>query len=140
MQLHQLKPKTKNKSKKRIARGGKRGTTSGRGQKGQKSRAGHKIRPAERDTLLKIPKLRAQKKPALRKSNLRVLNIADIRKKISGVIDKKSLLEARFINSVDDDVKILGKGKADEKVQIEGVRTSKKAKEKIEKAGGSVKL
>jgi ribosomal protein L15 len=34
----------------------------------------------------------------------------------------------------------LGKGRADDKVRIEGVRTSKKAKEKIEKAGGSVKL
>jgi large subunit ribosomal protein L15 len=139
MELHQLQPKTKNRGKKRIGRGGKRGTTSGRGQKGQKSRSGHRIRPAERDMILKFPKLRAQKKPAMRKRGIRILNIADIRKKISGTIDKKSLFEAGFIASVETDVKILGKGKADDKVRIEGLITSKKAKEKIEKAGGSVK-
>jgi large subunit ribosomal protein L15 len=140
MQLHQLRFKNKNKDKKRIARGGKRGTTSGRGQKGQKSRSGHRIRPAERDMVLKFPKLRAQKKPAMKKRGIRILNIADIRKKISGVIDKKSLFEAGFIASVETEVKILGKGKADDKVRIEGLAISKKAKEKIEKAGGSVKL
>ncbi len=42
----------------RIGRGGKRGTTSGRGQKGQKSRAGRRIRPAARDLVLKFPKWR----------------------------------------------------------------------------------
>jgi large subunit ribosomal protein L15 len=140
MQLHELKPKTKNKAKKRIARGGKRGTTSGRGQKGQKSRSGHKIRPAERDTILRLPKLRAQKKPALSKKNIRAINMADIRKKITGVIDKKALLEAGFITSLETEIKILGKGKIDGKTRIEGVKTSGKAKEKIEKAGGSVKL
>jgi len=45
MQLHQLKPKNKLKKAKRIGRGGKRGTYSGKGIKGQRSRAGAKIRP-----------------------------------------------------------------------------------------------
>lgn len=40
MQLHELKPKHKAKKKKRVGRGGKRGTFSGRGVKGQKARAG----------------------------------------------------------------------------------------------------
>lgn len=60
MQLHELQPKTKNKKKKRIGRGGKRGTYCGRGLKGQKSRAGRRIRPAVRDVILRIPKLRGK--------------------------------------------------------------------------------
>ena len=56
MQLHELRNKKRNK--KRIARGGAHGKTSGRGTKGQKSRAGHRIRPAERDLIKKLPKLR----------------------------------------------------------------------------------
>src|SRR3989344_4212384 len=58
MQLHHLQPKTKFRKGRRIGRGGKRGTTSGRGTKGQKARAGHKIRPALRDIMKKLPKRR----------------------------------------------------------------------------------
>lgn len=40
MQLHTLTPRTKNKSRMVVGRGGKRGKTSGKGTKGQNSRAG----------------------------------------------------------------------------------------------------
>ncbi len=60
MQLHELQPNHYNKEAKRIARGGKRGRTSGRGQKGQKSRSGRKIRPAIRDFVQRLPKLRGK--------------------------------------------------------------------------------
>ena len=65
MQLHELQPFHRLKRKaQRVGRGGKRGTTSGKGTKGQKARAGHRIRPAERDLIIRIPKLRgfAQRK------------------------------------------------------------------------------
>lgn len=58
MQLHQIQPLHKPKGKKRIGRGGKRGTYSGKGIKGQSSRAGAKIRPEIRDLIKKIPKKR----------------------------------------------------------------------------------
>ena len=58
MEIHKLKIRSAYRNKKRVGRGGKRGTTSGRGQKGQKSRAGHRIRPAVRDTINRLPKLR----------------------------------------------------------------------------------
>ena len=58
MQLHTLQATHKSKSKKRVGRGGKRGTYSGKGVKGQSSRAGHKIRPGTRDLIQQIPKLR----------------------------------------------------------------------------------
>jgi len=64
MQLHEIQPIHKNKSKKRVGRGGKRGTYSGRGLKGQKSRAGRKIRPAIRDLMQRTPKLRGVKNTA----------------------------------------------------------------------------
>ena len=58
MQIHELKPKHKNKDKKRIGRGGKKGTYSGKGNKGQKSRAGRKMVPIIRELIKKYPKLR----------------------------------------------------------------------------------
>lgn len=61
MQFHHIQPQTHFRDARRIGRGGKRGTTSGRGTKGQKSRAGHKIRPALRDIIKKIPKKRGYK-------------------------------------------------------------------------------
>jgi len=60
IQLHQIQPEHKLKKKKRVGRGGKRGTYCGRGIKGQKSRAGAKIRPALRDLIKRIPKKRGE--------------------------------------------------------------------------------
>lgn len=74
MQLHQIKPSHKSKSEKRIGRGGKRGTYSGRGIKGQKARAGAKKRPALRDFVKKIPKKRGYRfrhKFKIQKSNIK---------------------------------------------------------------------
>src|SRR3989344_7530724 len=59
MSLHQLKRMTK-RAYRRVGRGqsSTRGKQSGRGGKGQTARAGHKIRPAMRDIIKKIPKRR----------------------------------------------------------------------------------
>ncbi|MCH8048711.1 uL15 family ribosomal protein, partial [Patescibacteria group bacterium] len=58
MQIHELKPVHKRSQKKRIGRGGKRGTYSGRGMKGQKSRAGNRPAPVVRELLKRYPKLK----------------------------------------------------------------------------------
>ena len=73
MMLHEIQSTDAKKSKKRIGRGGKRGTYSGKGVKGQKSRAGSKIRPAIRDIMNQTPKLRGVKNTGAkkRKSNTR---------------------------------------------------------------------
>src|SRR3990167_10953303 len=68
MQLSNLKPKTARSNRKRVGRGGKRGTTSGHGTKGQKGRAGASVRPGFRGGDNRIwqlfPKQRgASKKP-----------------------------------------------------------------------------
>lgn len=59
MQIHQLRVQTKRR--KRVGRGGKRGNYSGKGMKGQKARAGRKIRPQIRELVLRIPKHRGEK-------------------------------------------------------------------------------
>jgi large subunit ribosomal protein L15 len=67
MQLHELKPRHKLKKKKRVGRGGKRGTYSGRGQKGQLARAGRKLKPIVREIIKRYPKLRGYKFKARKK-------------------------------------------------------------------------
>lgn len=61
MQLHELRPLHRGKKRKRVGRGGKRGTYSGRGQKGQKSRAGRRLKPVIREIIKRYPKLRGYK-------------------------------------------------------------------------------
>lgn len=76
MQLHDIQPKSRRKKKKRIGRGGKKGTYCGKGVKGQKSRAGAKIRPELRDLVKKVPKLKGYRfKRYKRKSKKRKVKI-----------------------------------------------------------------
>ncbi|MEK7464284.1 MAG: 50S ribosomal protein L15 [Patescibacteria group bacterium] len=139
MQLHQLKPRTKRRNIKRVGRGGKRGTYSGRGTKGQKARSGHVIRPAERDLFSRIPKLRGVKNRPRREKPIEI-NLGLLDSKIKGsIVNRKTLVEAGLIGGLRDDVKILSMGEVNKKLMVEGLKMSKKAKEKIEKAGGEVK-
>lgn len=120
--------KQKNKKSQRVARGGKRGTTAGRGTKGQKSRSGHRIRPAKRDLLIRLPKLRGYKNKPIKKKPA-VFNISDLEKLPETVFNVKTFGEK---------VKILGKGELTKAISIENLPVSKNAKAKIEKAGGKV--
>jgi len=139
MQLHQLKPTIKSRKKKRIGRGGKRGTYSGRGQKGQKARAGHRIRPAERDLIQRLPKLRGFKFKPLKPKPV-IINLSDLEKKIKGdVINRQILLEAGLIRKSNKRIKILGNGEVKKAFKIEGLEISQSAKNKIETAGGFIK-
>jgi len=135
MQLHNLS--IKNKKGRRVARGGKRGTTSGRGTKGQKSRSGHRIRPAQRDLLIRIPKLRGYSNKPKSEANL-ILNLSDLSGIKADVINREAL-KVHFGKKFQDEIKILNKGEIKKAVKIEGIKVSKAAKEKIEKAGGTVK-
>lgn len=132
MQLHLLKPSNELKAKKpRVGRGGKRGTFSGRGTKGQKARAGRRMRPAERELIQRLPKLRGVKHKGLGQK-LPVLNVGDLDKIAAandGVISEKTLGRR---------VKILGEGEIKTPIVIKALLVSKTAKEKIEKAGGKI--
>lgn len=120
--------KQKNKRVQRVGRGGKRGTTSGKGTKGQKSRAGHKIRPAQRDLLIRFPKLRGFGNKPL-SHDMDVLNLSDLQESKETTFSKKTV----------GDVKILGGGELKKAVTVDGLKVSKSARAMIEKAGGQVK-
>lgn len=143
MQLHQLRPKHKLKKKKRVGRGGKRGTYSGRGIKGQKSRAGRRLKPAIREFIKRYPKLRGYKFKPLRQKPA-VINIGILGKKFKAgsVINPQALLKLRLIHRIKGKipkVKILGKGEIEKALIVEGCEVSKSAEEKIEKIGGQIK-
>ena len=146
MQLHNIKPKNKSKKSRRIARGGKRGGYSGRGIKGQKSRAGAKIRPAVRDLIMKFPKRRGRAKHAFKSlfTKPAILNLKDIEKNFRDgeIVSPKTLFERGLVRrkkGVWPEVKILGDGEISKKLAFQNILLSKSARDKIDKAGGSVK-
>lgn len=143
MQLHEIRPIHKKKKRKRVGRGGKRGTYSGRGMKGQRSRAGRRMKPAIRSLIKRYPKLRGYGfnpvglKPA-------VVNIGTLEKKFKSndIVNPETLLKYGLIRRIKGKtpaVKILAEGKLTKKLVIEGCILSKTAKSKIEKSGGSIK-
>lgn len=144
MQLHELKTINKLKKRRRVGRGGKRGTYSGRGQKGQKSRAGRRLKPAIRELIKRYPKLRGYKfKGKNNKEELVILNLDILEKKFkeNEKVNSKILLERKIIFKIKGKtpkVKILGEGGITKKLIIENCLISKQAKDKIEKAGGKV--
>ncbi len=147
MQLNNLKANKNRRDSKRIGRGGKRGKTSGAGMKGQKARAGNSMRPALRDIIKKLPKLRGHgihgNKDKSIINKYFPINLRQINEKFSDgdVINQESLLKAGLVDKKKGRVpriKVLANGEIDKKVKIDGLLISKTAREKIEKAGGSV--
>lgn len=135
MQLHQLQPIHKKKSGKRVGRGGKRGTYSGRGQKGQKARAGHNIRPAIRDFIKQIPKLEGPRFNAPEKY-VAIINLKDISKKYKEgeTVSSATLIEKQLVRRIKGkvpEVKILGMGELKFKVKFENVKMSKSVEKKM---------
>ena len=125
MQLHEAKSHTLFRSKKRVGRGGKRGKTSGRGTKGQKARAGRKIRPQIRDIIKKIHKRRGYGRNRSRSINPRnvkpqVVNLGDLNKKLKdGEVVTKELLIERGLIEFNGPVKILGGGRLTKKLSFD---------------------
>jgi len=142
MQIHQLKPKHKKKEKKRVGRGGKKGTYCGRGIKGQKARAGRKMQPIIREILKKYPKLRGYKFSSLKKE-IAIVNVEVLDKKFKDgdIITPQVLIEKKIIKKIKGKippVKILGRGNLSKKLTVQNCFLSESAKSKIEKAGGKV--
>ncbi|MBI2041767.1 MAG: 50S ribosomal protein L15 [Candidatus Nealsonbacteria bacterium] len=143
MQLHELKPYHKRKSRKRVGRGGKRGTYSGKGVKGQNSRSGRKFPPAIRELIKRYPKLRGYRFKT-QDSNIEVINLDVLDKNFEAgqTVNPQALSEKKLIRNVKGKmpkVKILGGGKITKSLTFENCLVSKQAKEKIEKANGLVK-
>lgn len=138
MQRHNLSSKTYFREHRRIGRGGKRGTFSGRGIKGQRARAGFKVRPAERDILKKIPKLRGYKFKSFR-AKPAVINLVDLDKKFQSgsVISPETLAASGLVTKIKGKlpkIKILARGETKKKFTFKNVAMSRQAKEKANPA------
>ena len=148
MQIHEIRRVHANKKKKLVARGGKRGKTAGRGGKGQTARAGNKRRPAMRDIIKKLPKLRGHGKNRAKSVfdrgpeavvNVQALNVF----KAGDVVTPTSLVAKGLISQSfgkHPKVKILGTGDIAIAITLEGCTVSASAREKIEKAGGTITI
>lgn len=143
MQIHQLTVK-KRKDKKTVGRGGKRGTYSGRGNKGQKARSGASIDPlfeGGRSSLVeRLKKVRGFKSLAAKKA---VLKLETLEKtfKDGDVISIETLLASKIIDKADvkKGVKILATGEISKKLTISAeLLCSGSAKDAIIKAGGKI--
>ena len=152
MQAHNLS-KSNNKKAKRIGRGGKRGSFSGRGIKGQKARAGRRVRPQIRDIIKKLHKRRGYGRNRAQsvnanKAKIAAVNLREIDKKFSALggsafggkdiirITPQMLVEVGLVKKVRGDkmpkIKILGNGKLTKKLIFDkSFLMSKSAKEKI---------
>ena len=146
MQIHNLKRKIKNKKKVQVARGGKRGKTAGRGTKGQKARAGHKIRPELRDMIKRIPKLRGRGVNS--NKSIQTDAVAVNLDLLSGfkageIVSPKILTDKGVISTISGRyprVKLLSVGDISVALKVRDCEVSAGAKAKIEKAGGTVTL
>jgi large subunit ribosomal protein L15 len=133
----------KYKKRKRIGRGtgSGLGKTSGRGHKGQKSRAGHSQHPTFQGGAMPMIR-RIAKRGFNNKFGVRVgeVNIADLEAnfKAGEEVTPDSLREKDLANYRYDILKILGKGEITKKLTVSADRFSQSAREKIEKAGGKI--
>ena len=143
IKLHQLKPKTLLKPKKRVGRGGKRGTYSGKGQKGQRSRSGARLQPIIRPMIKRYPKKRGYRFSPVKDKSLPInLSVLERFFNDGEKVNLKTLKERNIIKNTKSvsnvKVKILARGKLTKKITIENLATSKAAQEKIIEAGGKV--
>ena len=153
LNLSNLKPAQSRKDRKRVGRGlgSGKGRYSGRGIKGQKSRSGsHKMRAGfeggQMPIYMRIGKERGStSKDAMPIGPFRTysqpVNVSALERFDTDTeVTPESLKEAGLIRSTRQDVKILGNGELKTKLTVVAHAVSASAREKIEKAGGSVKL
>jgi large subunit ribosomal protein L15 len=144
MRLHDTTPRPgARKRKKRIGCGESsgHGKTSCKGHKGQMARAGRGIRPGFEGG--QMPLFRRLPKKGFSNERFRdvyeVVNVGDLNAFEDGsVVTEATLREKGLVNRTCDAVKILGTGDLSRKLTVEIKSLSASAREKIEKAGGSV--
>ena len=153
LNLSNLQPAQPRQDRKRVGRGPGSGTGrySGRGIKGQKSRAGsHKMRAGfeggQMPIYMRIGKLRGStSKDAMPvgpfRTSTQPVNLRDLDRFEAGdEVTPETLVEKRVIKNTRTDVKLLGVGEVSKKLTVRVHAISASAREKIEAAGGTVEL
>ncbi|HEY3541171.1 MAG TPA: 50S ribosomal protein L15 [Gaiellaceae bacterium] len=153
LNLSNLQPAQEREDRKRVGRGlgSGKGRYSGRGIKGQKSRAGsHKMRAGfaggQMPIQMRLGKLRgATSKDAMPIGPFRTytvpVNLRDLDRFDAGAeVTPESLVQVGLIKNTKTDVKLLGDGDVSKKLTVRVHAISATAREKIEAAGGTVEL
>ncbi len=146
MGLHNLKPaKGSVRPRKRVGRGpgSGLGKTSGRGEKGQKSRSGFSQKPGFEGGQMplhrRVPK-RGFSNHRFRKEftcvNLEKLEVFDA----GTIVTPEVLLKRGVIHKLQDGLKVLAKGKLTKALTVRAHKFSAKAQEQIAGAGGKVEV
>jgi large subunit ribosomal protein L15 len=142
--LDELRPNPgSNRDRKRVGRGHGSGTgkTSGKGQKGQKSRSGPGIRAGFEGGQLplqqKLPYKRGFKN--IHKTRWEVVNLRDL-DRVDGDITPESLIEVGLVRGSEFPVKVLGEGQVASGITLRVHAISDAAREAVTSAGGSVEL
>ena len=139
-----------NKRKKlRVGRGigSGKGKTSGRGVKGQKSRSGVAIKSFEGGQMPLYRRLPKRGFNPLNRNKVAKINLDKLqnlinskRINVENKINLEILKKDKIINKAYLSFKVLGRGELSSKLDLEVNFLSKTAKEKIEKAGGIIKI
>jgi len=151
LNLSTLKPAQERKARKRVGRGlgSGKGRYSGRGIKGQKSRAGsHTMRPGFEGGQMPIyMRLGKQRGPYSKdampigphRTHTVAVNVRDLERVFDdgAEISPEALVEKGLLKNTRTDVKILGEGELKKKLSVTAHSFSKSAREKIESAGGT---
>lgn len=145
MRLHDLKPRPgATKRRKRVGCGESsgHGKTSGRGNKGQHARSGHAIRPGFEGGQMPLHRRLPKKgfNNTLFQYKIEVVNVGQMDKAFAdgATVTPQGLSEAGLVNKTCDKVKVLGNGEITRKLSFQGLLMSATAKDKIEKAGGTI--
>jgi large subunit ribosomal protein L15 len=131
------------KTKRRIGRGigSGWGKTAGKGQKGQKARGTMKklgFQGGQMPLQRRLPKIGFNNPSHV---EFAPVNVGDLQVfKAGTVVDEAALRKARLVRGVNDGVKVLADGDLEVALTLKVNAISAAAKEKIEKAGGSVEL
>lgn len=141
-----LKPPVGSRRKrKRVGRGtgSGHGCTSGRGNKGQKSRSGFSLKRGfeggQMPLVRRIPKRGFNNKKFA--DEYQIVNISDLNRFEDGQkVDFEALHRAGLVSKKIKKIKLLGNGELKRKLEVIVNSASKKAKEAIEKAGGSTTI
>jgi large subunit ribosomal protein L15 len=144
MRLHNLRPRPGSRHRvKRLGCGESsgHGKTSGKGHKGQKARSGGSIRlgfeGGQMPLIRRLPK-RGFNNAAFHK-NYAIVNLADLNEfKPGTVVSERLLRESKLVRGHFVGIKILGGGELKHGLTVEADKVSAAAREKIEKAGGTI--
>jgi large subunit ribosomal protein L15 len=148
MKLHDLMPNEgAKKEPKRKGHGisAGQGKTSGRGTKGQGSRAGSGGNLYRQGGNLpfyrRLPFIRGEGFTPPNQVEFNIINLDQLERFQKGsVVSKEALIEAKMLHKPGNPVAILGRGEVKVALTVKVQRITKSAREKIEAAGGTVEL